>query len=797
MTSPRPEPHPKVVEFVGRILHYEGLLRDIVHAWRSIWRRPLSSAAAIATLALGIGLNAASFSVVDWVLVRPLPFPSAHELVRVFSASTDKPSPTALKYSEFDSLSHASTLRTAAAFSTATRVMAAPGVDPAHVVIARVAGDLFGTLGVSPRIGAALSAGAGPREVVLSESIWRSRFAADDRVVGRVVTIDKQPYTVLGVMPAGRGYPADADLWLPLGAAEREDDDRENVMIARLKQGVNSARAGLELATLMRAASPARTAWAEDMQSTEVRGVRKALVALVGSTALLLLMACANVAALLAARGADRAGELAIRGALGASRGRLFRHMLTESVLLALAGGAVGYALGYTTIDLVKAIAPPLPRLAEIGLDTRIVAIGAVATLIVGVIVGLAPSWRASRLDLRAGLDAAGSHRASTHGAGRRMLITVQAAMAVVLTVAAALLGRSLQHLITIDHGFSPDRLVAIDLYLRGSAIGDARQLFRGLIEASQEVAGVQSAAVAMQLPTDLTGIRTHVSVDGAGPEGASSAILRPVTRGYFETIGLRSIDGRGFSIEDHASAPRVAIVNAAFVREVLNGRAAPGVTLKSDALDGVFRVVGVVGDVNPAGQGDRAAMYISLDQVQVGSGSLVVRTKGDPDASVPALVARLRSASPTLALDRIRKVSDVVGSGAAVARFNALLAASFAALALVLAAIGVYGVTAGEVSARWRELAVRLALGGTRAAVLWTIVRPAAFALMMGIGIGVVASVGLGSWTASVFHDMAPADALTLTLVPLLLVAVGVAATSVAGWRVLRADPATTLRAE
>jgi predicted permease len=732
------------------------------------------------------------------VLVRPLPFPSAHELVRVFSASTDKPSPAALKYSEFDSLSHASTLRTAAAFSTATRVMAAPGVDPAHVVVARVAGDLFGTLGVSPRIGAALSAGAGPREVVLSESIWRSRFAADDGVVGRVVTIDKQPYTVLGVMPAGRGYPADADLWLPLSAAEREDDDRENVMIARLQQGVNSARAGLELATLMRAASPTRTAWAEDIQSTEVRGVRKALVALVGSTALLLLMACANVAALLAARGADRAGELAIRGALGASRGRLFRHMLTESVLLALAGGAVGYVLGYTTIDLVKAIAPPLPRLAEIGLDTRIVAIGAVATLIVGVIVGLAPSWRASRLDLRAGLDAAGSHRASAHGAGRRMLITVQAAMAVVLTVAAALLGRSLQHLITIDHGFSPDRLVAIDLYLRGSAIGDARQLFRELIEASQEVAGVQSAAVAMRLPTDLTGIRTHVSVDGAGPEGAASAILRPVTRGYFETIGLRSIDGRGFTIEDHASAPRVAVVNAAFVREVLNGRAAPGVTLGSDALNGVFRVVGVVGDVNPAGQGDRAAMYVSLDQVQVGSGSLVVRTKGAL-TSVPALVARLRSAAPTLALDRIRKVSDVLGTGAAVARFNALLAASFAALALMLAAIGVYGVTAGEVSARWRELAVRLALGGTRSDVLWTIMRPAAAALTLGIGIGVVASIGLGRWTASLYHDVARVDVLTLTLVlvPLLLVAVGVAATSVAAWRVLRADPAATLRAE
>jgi putative ABC transport system permease protein len=778
------------------------LAGDVRYAWRSLWRRPLSSAAAIATLAIGIGLNAAVFSVADWVLFRPLPYPSPHELVRVFSAGVAPVTgPGQLTYSEFQAYAQATTLRASAAFSTATRVIVGQGIEPVHVVVARVAGDLFGTLAMPLDNGRGIDradAAAGSPVIVLSDALWRSRFAGDRAVVGRVVTIDRQPYTVIGVMPPGRGFPADVDLWRPLTRQEREDDDRELVMIGRLARGASEERAAVELGALAAASPAANRPVVESVQRIEVRDVRATLVALLLSSALVLAMACANVAALVSARRAERASEMAVRGALGASRGRLLRQLLTESVLLAGAGGVAGLLLGRWTLDLVVAIAPAgLPRLAEITLDGRVVAIGLGATLLAGLFVGLGPAWHASQLDLRAGLSAAGASSPSAPARGRRMLVVVQTTMAVVLTISAGLLARSLHHLITIDHGFAADHLLAVDLYLRGGVAGDERALFRELVDNAEAIPGVRSAAIALRLPAEIVGLRTSVRREALPARTAAPATLRPVTRRYFETAGIPLTAGRAFTADDKRGAPGVAIVNASFVRDVLGGGEAVGTKLAIDLVNRPIAVVGIVADVTPGGQRDRPALYVPMEQILVPGGSLLVRTDGDPQAVVPALSARLRAVAPALARDRIRRVSDTLAVGRAVTRFSTQLASAFAVLALLLASIGLYGLTAGEVAARWRELAVRIALGAPRGEVLWTVLRPGARALGAGVVLGVAVTLGAGRWMAALLHGVTPADPQTLLLVPAFLVAVGLAAASLAALRALRADPATTLRGD
>jgi putative ABC transport system permease protein len=335
----------------------------------------------------------------------------------------------------------------------------------------------------------------------------------------------------------------------------------------------------------------------------------------------------------------------------------------------------------------------------------------------------------------------------------------------------------------------------------------------------AEAVPGVQAAAVAMGLPTRVIGLRVPVRIEGVttgggsdiragagtgagarargGAGGAAIAILRAVTPRYFETAGIPLTDGRAFTASDGEAAPGVAIVNAAFVRDILRGGPAVGVRLTADTMKGRLTIVGVVANVTPAGEADRPALYAPVDQVGIGGGSLLVRTDGNPATVVAALVARLRGVAPMLALDRIRIVADTIDAGHAVTRFNMRLASAFAGLALLLAAIGIYGLTAGEVSARWREVAVRLALGATRGEALWTVMRPGAAALAAGLVIGVAATLAVGRWMTSLLHGIAPADPPTLVIVPLLLGAMGVVAAAVAAARVLRADPAATLRSE
>jgi predicted permease len=777
----------------------DDLRRDLTYAVRMLRRSPVAAGAATLSLALGIGLNAAMFSIVDCVLVRPLPYPLPHELVRVHTAGTNPVTgPSPLTYSDFLRFRESGSLRQSVAFTTATRILAGSGIEPVHTVVARVAGDLFDTLQVHPGIGRGFSRqeiSAASPVVILAGEFWQKKFSADRAVVGRSVTIDGVSHVVVGIMPAGRGYPRDADAWRPLTVEEREDDDRELGMVARLREGRTVALVAAEIDTLARAGSSGtRTAWADDLKRTDVGDVRPALRALLAATLLVLVIACANVAALMGARGADRAGEIALRGALGATRRRLVAQLTTESVVLAAAGGAVGLLLGHWTLSFLLSIAPvSIPRLAEVALDSRIVAAALLATLLTGLGVGIMPAFRVSRL---AGADSQriSWSRMTQRSNFRRGLVLAQIALAVVLTTGAGLFARSLQHLVTIDHGFAADRLVAVDLYFRGRYSGDSRQLFRELIDEARMVPGVRAVAVTARLPTQVAGLRAPVQIVGESPS-ATPAILRPVSPDYFHAVGIPVVEGRAFSDSDGRKAPPVAIVNRTFVRDVLGSRATIGARLTTPLMQAPVSLVGIVADVRPAGEPDRPALYVPVEQVPIGGGYLVAAAHGDPLTVMPALRDRLRSVAPGLALDRVARVAEALEDGRAVTRFSTQLAAAFAALALLLSIIGVYGMTAGEVSARWREIAVRIALGASQRVALWTVIRPSAAILAVGTTLGLVGALAAGPALASLLHGVNPDDPPTLMMAPALLGIVGILAALVAGARVLRSDPATTLR--
>jgi hypothetical protein len=367
----------------------------------------------------------------------------------------------------------------------------------------------------------------------------------------------------------------------------------------------------------------------------------------------------------------------------------------------------------------------------------------------------------------------------------------------VVVTAGAGLLSRSLQHLVATDHGFAADQLISADLYLHGSGGGDSGQLFRTLMEQAGAVPRVTSAAVALRLPTQVIGPRAAVTIVGDAERKSSPAMLRPVSPGYFETAGIPFRSGRAFATTDSKGGAPVAIVNTAFVREVLGGRDPVGVRLTTPVFKAPITVVGVVADITPAGELDRPALYLPVEQVPIGGGYLLVRTSGDASAVLPALRARLGTAAPQLAMDRVGRVADALEEHRAITRFATQVAGTFAGLALLLAIIGAYGLTASEVAARWRDLAVHLALGASRARAFRTLVGPCAVVVIAGAGVGVLGALAAGRALASLLHGVGSADPWVLSAAPVLLGIAGAVAAAIAGRRVLRADPATTLRSE
>ncbi len=811
-----------------RIVRHAGtFIQDAGHAWRLARRSPVFTAAAVLTLALGVGANTAVFTVVDAVLLRPLAYPHSDRLVAIFlteTARNETRNPTSpANYLDWKARSRTVDDMTAAYPWQPT--LTGSG-RPERVHGLKASGSLFDLLGVAPALGRGFREDddrRDPHVVVLGHALWRRTFGGDAGVVGRRITLDGERYTVLGVMPAGFSFPpfwaTDAEFWAPLALTSEQAADRDSRFLrvfGRLHPGADRAAARAEMSAIgsaLAAEHPDHDAGTgvnvEALYEPVVSGGRPVILTFAAAAALALLVVLVNVSNLLLSRASARRRELALRAALGAGRGRLVRQLLTESALLGGAGGAAGVLLALWGVRALVAAAPAgLPRLDEIVPDPRVFGAALLVSLAAGLVFGLVPAWRAARADLRGALED-GARGGSEGGAPRRRdaLVVVQVALAATLAVGAGLLARSFVSLLTLDPGFASDHRLTADIGFAGTPFADpARQpaLFQDLLTRVEALPGVRRAALVDLLPIGGDIWRWGLTIDGA-PAAARghgpAAALRVATPGYLETMGIRLARGRSFTRADRD----VVLVNETFARRYLAGRDPVGRRLRlgSEPSDRPWlTVAGVYHDtrqwrltddlqpeiylpyaINPVAWWDRT--------------TLVVETDVDPRTLVSSVRAAAWAIDPDLPVDPVRTMGDILEEEVAGPRFAAALVGLFAALALVIAVMGVYAVLAYAVSRRTKEMGVRLALGAPRGRV---------FRLVLGRGLALVAAGLAGGlagaavgarYVSSLLFGVTAGDPATYAAVGAAVLAAAAVACAIPAWRATAVDPIAALRAD
>jgi putative ABC transport system permease protein len=794
----------------------EELWQDLRFGSRMLLKQPGFTLTAVLTLALGIGVNAAIFSVVDGVLLRPLRYQNADQLVRIWSADRNTGQRfLETSYQDFQQFKQSRAFAATAAFSEAPRILRDGRREPGSITVARISEGFFSVFGVAPELGRDFLAGEyarGERTVILSHLLWQSRYAGKPDIIGQMVSIDDEPHAVVGVMPEGYDYPRAADLWRPLTEKERDDDDPEFSIIARLAPGATLAQGDAEISVIaQRIAQTApngarRSAWAQTMQAMVVREVRTPLLALLGATAMVLLIACANVANLLIARGLARDQEIAIRTALGAGRGRIARQLLTESVLIAILGGAMGLFLGMWALKAVVLLSPEnIPRLNEVVLDGRVMAVMIAVTTLAGVIFGLVPALQASRLDphnlLKSGGRGATGSR--TKQRLRRGLVIAEVALATVLMISAGLLLKSFGRLVSFDHGFRAENVLIVPLTMRGQINPQFASFYEQALWQARSLSQVESASLSMATPMDAQELfRRPFQIEGQpSPPGRERPRigLRPITADYFKTVSIPLLSGRTFNERDRAGAEVVAVVNQTFAKTYFPQSEPVGRRLQSEALKGQsILIVGVAGDALPeAGAASRPALYVPFSQFPVPGMSLLLRTAGNPLNLVPTIRERIRALDPNVPLDKIYPLEQKVSEATISPRFTMALVGLFAALGLALAAVGIYGVMSYAVAERAKEIGVRMALGAEHLEVLRLILAQGLKLTLFGLGLGLGAALGLTRLMKNLLFSVDATDPLTFTTIAMLLTLVALLACWVPARRATKVDPINTLRSE
>jgi predicted permease len=815
------------------------LIQDVRHGARTLRKSPGFTLLAALTLALGIGGLTAIFSVVNAVLLRPLPYAEPDRLVRLWSAWEGQSRNDVSPAEYFDYRDGLGAFRALGAFASGSANLTGDG-EPERLQAGYVTASLFTALAVEPALGRAFAEGEdGPgaeAAVVLGDGLWRRRFGGSPDVVGRRVTVDGVPSTVLGVMPAGFRLPGDfgpagpTQIYLPLGLDRTSVPNRGSHflgVVGRLRPGLSfeSGRAAVARAAAgfvrdfpddypagMRFAATA-VPLADDVLGP----VRPALLVLLGAVAFVLAIACANVASLLLSRAESRRRELAVRAAIGAGRLRLVRQLLAESLLLATLGGALGLALAFWGVQALETLRPPdLPRLDEVGVDPRVLLFTLAASLLTGLLFGLGPALEASRGDLRATLAEGG--RGATVGRAaqrlRRALVTGQIALALVLLIGGGLLIRSLARLQSVDPGFRADHVLTVSLNLPETAGGAgesqrATGFFRQIVERVSALPGVASAGAVAGLP--LAGDRGDLNLHIEGrpePEGAGSpaADWQAVTPGYFQAMGMRLVRGRGIETRDDERAPGAVVINRTMARLLWPGEDPLGrrFTLGGGAGPGMVTIVGIVDDVRQRGLASepRPEMYLAHAQFRFWDGggpvdamTLAVRTQGDPASVARAIREEVRALDPNLPVGGFRTMREVVSDSISRPRFMTLLLTVFSGLALALAAVGIYGVLAYAASRRTREIGVRMALGARPRDVVGLIVRQTAAVAGSGVALGILGALALTRVLRAQLYDVSPTDAPTYAGLALFTIAVALLATWIPARRAAGVDPLTALR--
>lgn len=805
------------------------LLTDLRYTTRGLLQRPGFTLVILITLALGIGATTAVFSVVDAVLLRPLAYPAAEDLVMVWERNVPRDrEQNVVAGANFLAWRAASTsFEGLAAFMPWGATLSGEG-SPERVQAAVVTPGFFSLLRSEPLLGRRFLASEGEdgngSVVLLGYDLWQRRFGGDPAVVGQTVTVNGAAQTVVGVMPRGFRLPEvkssfgsleEAEIFAPLTLRD-EYTGRFLLVLGRLAADTTLEQAQTEMTAIaqrLEAAHDYNQGWSVNvvpLHEQVVGHLRTALLVILGAVGLVLAIACVNVANLLLARATVRRREIAIRTALGAGRGRLTALIMMESLLLALAGGGLGLLLAIWGVDLLVALAPDdLPRLGEVSVDERALLFTAAAALLASLFFGLAPIFQATRGRLRDSLRAGG--RGTEGNAGqrlRRVLVVAEVALALMLLLGSGLLIRSFLHLMDVSPGFEAQNVTSLKISLSSSAYPEDHQVvdfYQRLIDRVTAQPGIESAAAAMTQPFDGMGIGTSFLVEGVPDPGKRDrpvADVRPVTGGYFQTLGIPLLAGRSFDDRDRPreDGHRTAIVSETLVHSFWPDGDALGKTVYV-SLDGMtpYEIVGVVGNIKHMGLDTtpRAMIYLPHAQFTVRGMALVVRSSGDTALVSSAVREAVAALDPDLPVHSVTTMEGLVAGSVAGERFHMWLLGVFAAVALVLAAVGLYGLLAYMVSQRTHEIGIRLALGAGRQAVLGLVVRQALGLTLAGLVIGLAGALGLARLMASLLFEVSTTDPLTYGTVALVLVAVGLAASFLPARKASRVDPIVALRHE
>jgi predicted permease len=807
----------------------EQLMQDLRYGLRFLRRSPGFTFVAVLTLALGIGASTAIFSAVNPILFEPLPYPHAERVLMIWDFGQDG----SRLYTTFGTYREIVERNRSFDAIAVMRPWQPTMTGPAERLDGqRVSASYFRVLGVPPVLGRDFDPSEdelnGPKVAIISEGLWRRRFGGESTIIGRQITLDDNPYTVIGVMPGAfeNLLSPTAQLWTPLQydkslPPESREWGHHLRMVGRLRPGVGIDQAKQELNTIahnavMEFSRPPYAALESglivySLQDDMTSGVKPALLAVLGAVMLVLLMACVNVTNLLLARGAQRRGEFAMRAAIGATRARLIRQLLTESLLLAMIGGALGLLVAAFGVEALVALSPAgLPRAGAIGVDSTVFVFAFCIATLVGLLVGLIPALYVSRADLHAGLQQSSRRTAGGHQLTRRILVIAEVALALVLLVSAGLLLRSMQRLFAVDPGLDTSHLLTMQVQTSGRRFDKetTQRFFEQSLEAVRQVPGVTAAAFTSQLPLsgeieDGYGVHFESSPTG-NPEADNSAFRYAVSPGYFETMAIPLRRGRLLNEHDVSGAPPVVLISESLAKSKFPGGQDPiGQRLRIGPNDGPwFTVVGVVGNVKQTSlvMSQSDAVYITNTQWQLFADKarwLAVRSRGDAATLAPAIRQAIWSVDKDQPVVRVSTMDELLAASAAERRFALILFETFGIVALVLAATGIYGVLSGSVTERTREIGVRLALGATRRNILALVFRQGMTLTGLGIALGLGGAVAASQAIITLLYGISPLDPIAYLCVVALLVGVSVIACWMPAWRAARVDPSITLRAE
>jgi putative ABC transport system permease protein len=804
----------------------EDMMQDLRFGLRILVKSPGFTLIAVFTLALGIGLNTAIFSVVNAVILQPLPFPEPERLIRLWESNPGRGwsefSASALNFKDWRKQQTVWEQLAAYEFNTFNIT---GGGEPERVAALSVTANMFPALGVFPVLGRNFL----PEEelvgrnhvVILSDSLWERRYGADPQLIGRRIQLNGEGYTVVGIMPRRFQLTRGTELWTPMMldpavAPWHANRSHHNIhVIGRLKHDVSITQAQVAMDTLARQLEQqypkSNTGWGVRMRTfyhwLVPEQIRRSMYVLFASVGLVLLIACVNVANLLLARASTRQREMAIRAALGASRVRVMRQLLTESLLLAAMGGLAGIFLALWGTHVLKAgTALNIPRLDETRLDPGVLGFTLIVSLLTGLIFGLAPAWQASKLNLNATLKEGG--RVGTGGAGHRLrgaLITGEIALSVALLIGAGLMFRSFMQLRNVPLGFRHENVLKMQISLPMSKYSkDAPvNFFNQLLERLRAAPGVIDAAAVTQTPLSASyGWANEITLEGvaAAPSDAKlSAATFAVTARYFHTMGIPLQQGRDFTEQDRAGAPMTLIVNEAFARRFWPNENPIGKRFRPSSFDQFGSVVGVVGNIRNYGLENEAgpAFYFSYGYIGMPGLDIVVRTAAPPETMLAGLRALVHSLDRDLPVYNVRAMEEIVYNAAGQPRLQTSLLGLFSAVALLLATIGVYGVMSYTVTQRTHELGVRMALGAQARDVRKLVVRQGMTLSLIGIVIGLFLAFELTRFLEGLLYQISANDSLTFALVPLLLMIVTMLACYIPARRATKIDPLTALRRE